>query len=422
MKELTKEVYEQLGVKSLLHPYAKIENVDAKNSSLDYWIRNLSHANWMVGEETKNYIDIMLLYAKAVKVTTKNAVVVASANIDAKRKISTEKSKWQLGTDTHKNLNDIEFEINENNCKEWLEKLTQARTRYSDEYYNSSYKYEIKTQPKEFDITTLNKDNIPDCKKCHGEGFIRCTECDGKKYTVCEHCDGTGSIMYEAGNYADGSERIKSKNCPHCNGVGKIECEECGGTGRIACPSCHGSGKMANLLDCPQIVKYYTDTYMLSKSVDFCIINDWDWDEEHIQYIRSSEDVNEDIDVKWFEPFKLMQLCHYHNKGNKIVFDHSEDVIHDIGKEDMETKKIVKKFLPPKEGLGDRVCLWQNFYSMKDVSIVEITHDVDGVDEEIIFYIHNGYIWGDSYLSYYEKMEKTWKTIIFKIKKFFRIR
>ena len=72
MKLITDELYERLDVESILRPEAHLDNVDVENHSLDYWIDKLRKATWEVGKEEKNYIDILLLYAKSIKITKKD--------------------------------------------------------------------------------------------------------------------------------------------------------------------------------------------------------------------------------------------------------------------------------------------------------------------------------------------------------------
>ena len=68
-----------------------------------------------------------------------------------------------------------------------------------------------------YSVSTIAGKNIPACKHCDGSGKMICEDCNGTGWIICEACQGIGEMQYEAGNYANGEVKIKSKTCPHCN-------------------------------------------------------------------------------------------------------------------------------------------------------------------------------------------------------------
>lgn len=94
---------------------------------------------------------------------------------------------------------------------------------------------------------------------------------------MCEKCEGIGEIQYEAGNYANGDPRIKTKACPICGGQGKLKCNDCNGEGEMTCKKCNGEGKVT-CMKCHgngkpvsgsvmQIVKSFEDRCYFQKGV-----------------------------------------------------------------------------------------------------------------------------------------------------------
>ena len=408
MKLITDELYERLDVESILRPEAHLDNVDVENHSLDYWIDKLRKATWEVGKEEKNYIDILLLYAKSIKITKKDVVVAAKAIIKAERETFSETISGRHLKEMHTYIDDIDFDINEDNYEEWLELLKQAH-RYS---FDDGHMYQIETEPREFDITTLGKENIPDCEDCNGDGDVICPECSGERMYPCEHCDGTGNILYESGNYADGTPRLKSKSCPQCSGTGKKKCQECQGNGRVKCSSCDGSGKAIKGSHA-QEVESYKDTYRLNREIDFYLV-------DNFEIIRSNDSfIYQIINSEWFCPSSFFQLFRYNHEGNKLFIDHSQETIKEICKNNDKYEKIIKSYLPNKEEQKNMVCLAGNIFLLQDLTEIIITHNLEGEDEEEYLYLYKGNLWfGNSFLntiSIWNKFIKTMKHKMMKI-------
>lgn len=402
MKQITEELYDRLKVESILRPEAHLDNVDVENHSLDYWIDKLRKAIWEVEKEEKNYIDILLLYAKSIKITKKDVVVAAKAIIKAERETFSETISGRHLKEMHTYIDDIDFDINEDNYEEWLELLEQAY-RYS---FDDGHMYQIETEPREFDITTLGKENIPDCEDCNGDGSVICPECSGERMYPCEHCDGTGNILYESGNYADGTPRLKSKPCPQCSGTGKKKCQECQGNGRVKCSSCDGSGKAIKGSHA-QEVESYKDIYRLNRKIDFYLV-------DNFEIIRSNDSsIYQIINNEWFCPSSFFQLFQYNHEGNKLFIDHSQETIQKICEENDNYKKIVKMYLPSKEEQKDMVCLAGNFFLLQDLTEIILTHNIDGEDEEEYLYLYKGNLWFDTSflntMSIWDKFIKTMK-------------
>lgn len=407
MKLITDDLYDRLDVESILRPEAHLDNVDVKNNNLDYWIDKLQKVTWNVEKEEKNYIDVLLLYANSIKTEKKDAIVAARAIIEAERKTSLKTISGRHLKEKHSYIDDIDFDINEDNYKEWLEKLEQAHT-YS---FDLGHIFKIKTESREFDIVNLGKENIPDCKKCNGDGYVICPECSGEGMHPCEHCDGTGNILYESGNYADGTPRLKSKPCPQCHGTGNKKCQVCQGNGKVICPKCKGSGK-AIKDSYAQKVASYKDTYTLNRDIDFYLV-------ENSQTIRSNDSlIYQTINNEWFYPSSIFQLFHYNHKGNKLFIDHSQETIQGICKDNDKYEKIIKSYLPDKEEQKNMVCFAGNLFLIQDLTEIIITHNLEGEDEEEYLYLYKGNLWfRNSFLNTMSIWEKFMKTIKHKVMK-----
>ena len=408
MKLITDELYERLDVESILRPEAHLDNVDVRNHSLDYWIDKLRKATWNVEKDEKNYIDVLLLYTNSIKIAKKDAIVAARAIIEAKRKTSSKTISGRCLKEKHSNIDDIDFDINEDNYKEWFEKLEQAH-KYSSNY---GHIYEIRTKSREFDIVTLGKENIPNCEKCNGSGYVICPECSGEGMNLCEHCDGTGNILYNSGNYADGTPRLKSRPCPQCHGTGNTKCQVCQGNGKVICSKCKGSGK-AIIDSYAQKVVSYKDTYTLNREIVFYLA-------DNFEIIKSNDSlVYQIIDNEWFFPPSTFQLFRYNHDGNKLTIDHSQETIKEICKNNDKYEKIIKSYLPNKEEQKNMVCLAGNIFLLQDLTEIIITHNLEGEDEEEYLYLYKGNLWfGNSFLntiSIWNKFIKTMKHKMMKI-------
>ena len=76
------------------------------------------------------------------------------------------------------------------------------------------------------------------CPQCHGVHYIKtnrqCPSCEGRGKLACEHCNGTGRA-----------------DCDECNGAGRVPCVKCGGKGSVKCECCDGdTNKRYICIDC----------------------------------------------------------------------------------------------------------------------------------------------------------------------------
>lgn len=409
MKEITNDL--RMDLKDHFGSIAQIENVDANRTDSDYWANKLKVAKWCIEKGEKNYFDLALSQIKDIKVCRNNAIIVAQLFVTAERKSEEETIYIKKYDDLHTKLSDYGYQISKENFKEQL-----------DKYLGSHYLYDdgIISKKKVYDVTSKGQKDVPDCSECHGQGVVPCMNCDEVGFTICENCDGTGMIEYSAGNYADGTQKIKSKECPICNGKGKIKCPSCHGTGKQECPKCHGFGKEQKT-DCVQCVKSFTDTYYLDKTVE-CYLAPSDENQEfeyafgHDNFIRISSD--------WFKPYNLSQLF---DQNGHLVVDNSQMIATQVCGTIQSTKDAFNKirqhtvfdnFKDDDDNIRKNVCLIENYYKLENVLTLTIKHNIDDIDD-LVLYIYDGNVWSYGYynISFTEKMKIMLKN---KIKEWFK--
>jgi hypothetical protein len=69
--------------------------------------------------------------------------------------------------------------------------------------------------------------------KSHGDTIAPCPYCIETELIKCKHCNGSGREQYVDGYFATGEKRIKTGQCSHCYGQGKITCAKCNNTRTI---------------------------------------------------------------------------------------------------------------------------------------------------------------------------------------------
>jgi hypothetical protein len=400
MQLITEDLYKKLNIGRFFKHEIRMDDIDSENNNPDYWIRKLRHTKWNLDKEVKNYMKLLFRCAKNIKIISNDALIFVCGSIKAKRSTSSITYTGKYKEDYHFNLNEMDFEINETNCEKWFKKLNLAK--------------QIKTDSIEYDVTTLGKDEIPFCHECNGRGDILCRDCKGDGSSICYHCDGKGEIIYEAGNFANGTTRYNSKKCPICNGGGVLKCRTCQGTGSEICPSCNGIGKQ-HVGDCVQEIKSFTDAYSLIKEISLCVCHH-NGTYKIIRSIKTTK--HEDVELNWFSPFHITQLYRYNNLGNELVIDRSQEVVQAVCNHNKKYKKIVTDFLPLKQKTKNMVLFTENIFILKDFKQIIITHDLDGYDENDSLYFHNGHLWIEK-LGFKTNSEKFQKTISHIIKSLF---
>ena len=490
MKEITKDL--RMELKEHFGSVAQIENVAYSRTDSDYWINKLKGATWHIEKGEKNFLDLVLSQYIQLEVHVDSAIAIAQALVKVKRKSKKETNYSKKYDDMHTSLNDYEYMINPENYKEQLDKLLESP-------YSSGR--EIVSKKAIFDVTTKGQEAVPECsecgglgvipcekcggwilkdifgfkkvftaedfhygtgkivcKKCGGSGHLHCTSCDngrvicsncgGEGSTICSNCNGVGTITYYAGNYADGSEKIKSKDCPICNGAGKLtcsvchgegdsicpvcggtpdsvcpkcngegnlECPACHGVGKIECPKCHGLGKKKKT-DCIQFVKSFVDSYSIEKNVDVYIFPENKNEEPEVAI--SSNNLSTPIIISdWFTPYNLSQM--FDQKG-QIVVDNTETIAKDVCDASETLKNFINKIrryiVRDKTNTDEtqrNVCSIEKYYRLENVVTLTFMYNIDDYNEEFVLFIYDGNVWSQSgfqYVSFTEKMKIIIKT------------
>ena len=264
-----------------------------------------------------------------------------------------------------------------------------------------------------YSVSTIAGEDIPACKHCHGLGKIACEDCNGTGWIICEVCQGTGEMQYEAGNYANGEMRIKSKTCSHCNGEGKIPCSNCKGQGEITCSVCHGSGKMSNE-NCVQKVKSFKNQFSWEGSVEILIPRKqeeckWE-DEENLYYGDYIFNPIECEPDNWLSTLQISKL--YSSPGH-LTEDNSEKIKQDVlANGDEYTGVLFDSFQDEiKVNSNSTVCVIENYYSFPPVILISVHYNNGGYDSDIEFYVWDNLVWCNSYeeLSLLQLLQKQLK-------------
>ncbi len=99
----------------------------------------------------------------------------------------------------------------------------------------------------QYNFAELARKNIA-CRVCSGEGHVdeKCDDCHGKGYKDCPDCDGEGRIPIYA---SEGNRVVRHETCPGCGGQRHFRCNDCDGRGyfRHDCATCGGEGKVSAL-------------------------------------------------------------------------------------------------------------------------------------------------------------------------------
>jgi len=86
------------------------------------------------------------------------------------------------------------------------------------------------------------KDELTDCGKCLGSGYLAkdCTVCKKEGKLACSVCNGKGVLLKE------GNMGKVFQECGNCKGRGTLTCKKCEGNKKylLACDICHSKGKI----------------------------------------------------------------------------------------------------------------------------------------------------------------------------------
>lgn len=456
MRELIKELKEALlgYVKgSYIYGIISPQRVNENNSKYD-WIELLKSVKW---KET-NYDD-KTINANNKKVRFIKNLELLPYSISAKRPtpllsvcgiVFSDRSEVKKKILDHyeydnmsKQKSEFDYYINIDN----LDKVFyDSSNRLMETYRKLDDTFNIV-----FSVSTVTDKNIPDCPECNGNGHNHCPECDstgkivcehcsGNGFLLCENCEGVGEIQYNAGNYANGEPRIKTKICPICEGKGKIycnncngkgekNCKKCHGEGEVICEKCHGSGKKVNG-PIMREVQYFEDHYYFEKEVLLNVVTDNNPDSEKFEFkkkIKNNEKrkvegilsmIDFNVTEEWLHSLQVSQL--YQAPG-KIIIDNKKqigDELFALGDEykilyDNIQEKILHIEKEHSKEDVNTVCVLEKHFTISPITVISVHYtDFDGSRSEIEFYVWENLIWCDCY----EELI-FWKLLSLKIKK-----
>ena len=251
-----------------------------------------------------------------------------------------------------------------------------------------------------YSVSTIAGEDIPACKHCHGLGKIACEDCNGTGWIICEVCQGTGEMQYEAGNYANGEMRIKSKTCSHCNGEGKIPCLSCNGQGEKTCSVCHGSGKMSNE-NCVQKVKSFKNSFSLEGSLDILVSQKkekgkWDEEEDSDTIVDNiypyNLDANEVVDY-----ISSLQISKLYSSPHQLVEDNSATIKQDVLANGGELAELFYNYVQDRTIDEEHtVCVVENYYSFPPVTAITIRYSIGEYESDFSIYVWDGLAWSDN--------------------------
>lgn len=366
--------------------------VDKSEKDEDYWLDVLRHGKWrrmwdgkleslQSGDSLR--LKNLDLYVTSVTVNPSAAMVAVNKIVACDRSEEHEEIINECKyPDGDKAKSDFPFMATEDNLTDFLD--IYDRRKYGSTVYS---------------VSTLGGSDIPTCNICHGRGHLTCETCGGQGSIVCEACHGLGEIEYNAGNYANGEPRIKSKACPNCGGTGRLTCPDCHGEGTRVCRRCDGSGKVATG-SCVQRVKsfddiYYTHTnlWLFIKSVNSEYNGYRGNTGNNIDSVFGTDNVSGYIAPEWFAPLRISKM--YTHPG-KLTKDNSEAIRTEAaadGSMDAYLKEAIKRLKSDVEQAGgsqSTVCLLENYFQTSP--IVEIIVGQEG-DYDMTFYVWEDIIW-----------------------------
>lgn len=368
--------------------------VDKSEKDEDYWLDVLRHGKWRrmwdgKPESLQSGDSLRLknldLYVTSVTVNSSAAMVAVDKIVACDRSEEHEEIINECKyPDGDKAKSDFPFMATEDNLTDFLD--IYDRRKYGSTVYS---------------VSTLGGSDIPTCNICHGRGHLTCETCGGQGSIVCEACHGLGEIEYNAGNYANGEPRIKSKACPNCGGTGRLTCPDCHGEGTRVCRRCDGSGKVATG-SCVQRVKSFDDIYYTNTNLRLLINtansgnNGYGGNAgNNIDSVFGTDNVLGYIAPEWFAPLWISKM--YTHPG-KLTKDNSEAIRTEAaadGNMDAYLKEALEWLEEDVEQAGgsqSTVCLLENYFQTSP--IVEIIVGQEG-DYDMTFYVWEDIIWCD---------------------------
>lgn len=421
MNELTKELKDII-IREIKRRYFHCivlpSDIDKANSK-SQWIRLLRNLKWEKDSNTNSkqirFLNNLNLFQCSISVKYEPTLLGIYGIVFSDRyNIVTRELNHKAYDNMSKYPSDFDYVINEGNLEKALSELSM--------------------EPKcflpgkcliDFSVSTLTGDKIPDCSECKGEGEcfcpickgkgkVRCRDCKGRGWLMCEKCGGIGEIQYEAGNYANGELRIKTKACPicegqgklkcnNCNGEGEVACKECNGKGKLTCRKCHGSGKKVNS-SVIQTIKSFEDRYYFQKGMSFVI---------------KSNDVN---NASRFFPIiksfshKYLRISRMYQASGQIIIDNKAQIANEVfssGDELLPLYDAIQKDIETLWRKRKAVCVLENYFTTLPITIISMQYsDLDGGNNAIEFYVWENLIWCNC-----SEELSFWKLLSLKIKK-----
>lgn len=441
MKELTKELKKDLFniiKKSFLYGIISPLRVNENKSEYD-WIELLKNVQWKESNyesKTKNANNKKVRFIKNLdllpySMSAKRATPLLSVCgiiFSDRSNVKTKTLDHYVYDNMSKQKSEFDYYINIDNLDKVFDDASNSIMEFSrkqDDTFNIV-----------FSVSTVTDKNIPDCPECNGNGHNHCPDCDstgkitcehcnGNGYFLCENCEGVGEIQYNAGNYANGEPRIKTKTCPicegkgkiycsNCNGKGEITCKKCHGEGEVICEKCHGSGKKVNG-PIMQNIKYFEDHYYFEKEVLLNAVTDSNPNSEKFEFKKKTKNnvgkkvenilsfFDFDITEEWLHPLQISQL--YQAPG-KIIIDNRSQIEKELSTLGDEYKilydNIQKQIghIEKEHSKGDinTVCILEKHFTISPITIISVRYtDFNGNENEIEFYAWENLLWCDCY-------------------------
>ena len=226
---------------------------------------------------------------------------------------------------------------------------------------------------------------------------------NGTEDFLCENCNGVGEIEYNAGNYASGELRIKTKTCPVCGGKGKISSVR-------------------------QTVKSFEDHYDSDKKILLSVIVDKSPSEEKFEFKKKSNEKRKvetafsddtcDGTEEWLRALQISQL---YQAPNKIIIDNKKQIENELFAMGDDYKLLYNavqdeiRYMENGNSKRDinTVCVLERHFTISPITVIHVKYtDLEKNDREIDFYVWENFLW----CSIYDELSFG-KLLLLKIKK-----
>lgn len=370
MTELTAELKEEL-ISTIKHLsiHAKIPSSKVnENKSESDWIKLLKSLKWKcvdydgkiknANSENTRFIKNMELiphFSISAKRTTALVSILGVVLSDRSNEETKDLNHYEYDA-MSKQKSDFDYYINEEN----LDKVFED--------YSNEYMERLRKEDGSFNI------------------IFSVSNSNGTEEFLCENCNGVGEIEYNAGNYANGEPRIKTKTCPVCGGKGIISSVR-------------------------QTVKSFEDHYDFYKEILLNVISDKSHDDEKFEFKKKSNEKRKAETVRSFDSgdgyltekwLHTLQISRLYQAPNKIIIDNKSQIENELLALGDDYKVLYNgvqneiRHMTKGDSKGDIniVCVLERHFTISPITVIHVKYtDSYNNDLETKFYAWENLLW-----------------------------